>query len=249
MSTEIDIAPGKTWSSRFDGDGSTAQEVIAICTTPRTGSHFLCEILYKMGQGVPFEYYMEKSFDLYRERFARQPTGDFLEEYTKSLLKLRTQNNIFSFKLNYQQLGYVRWRLLKGLPKTFIWLRRRNLQEQAVSFCAARQTGKWGPGEDVTVELPQSGKPEHSRYADAVRFLRQSDESWKGFFESNRVVPCTLWYEEIVSAEHTEAALSRLPVKVDPMILKEVLAGSTAYQTNTVEKEQLRQALSGLPVI
>lgn len=246
MTDRKDITPGigAIWADHFDGDGSTPRKVVVVCTTPRTGSHFLCEILHKAGVGVPFEYFIERSFILYQERFEVCRDEHFLDRYLQSLMDFRTLNGTLAFKLNYEQLKFVRWKHLIALPTMFIWLRRHNIEEQAISFCAARQTGKWGAGEGVSVVLPQSTLSPAERYAKARQFLLQSNAQWEDFFKGNRISPFPLWYEDIVSETGAANALSNLPMQIDAETINSILATSGAYKTNAEVKEQLRQALS-----
>jgi len=60
---------GNSWSDIFDGDDSLAKNVVPIATSPRSGSHFLCSLLYLSGLGVPFEYFIKGTIDQYHERF------------------------------------------------------------------------------------------------------------------------------------------------------------------------------------
>ena len=89
-------------------------------------------------------------------------------------------------------------------PK-YIWMRRRNQVEQAVSWSMACQTGIW------------SQKPEKKSHPRAVpefdfkvidewcNRIAAHDEGWANYFRESQIEPLVLFYEDIVASHRTAA--------------------------------------------
>jgi LPS sulfotransferase NodH len=180
----------------------------AICTTPRTGSNFLCELLQVTGvAGRPDEYFWNPPAG--HERWS-------LEEHRRYVEQIRragtTPNGVFGVKLMWSYLSDVVTRLaaVSGradasppdiLTATFphlryIWLTRRDKVRQGISFYRAIATDRWrstdlGSRADADV-------PFDYQAIDALIETSINDEqAWRQFFEEHGIQPLAIVYEDL----------------------------------------------------
>ena len=81
-------------------------------------------------------------------------------------------------------------------PK-YIWLRRRNRVEQAVSWGIACQTGVWA---QKTGEKPQARsvpKFDFKVIDEWCNRIAQHETAWANYFRENQIEPLTLFYEDV----------------------------------------------------
>lgn len=89
----------------------------------------------------------------------------------------------------------------------YIWLRRRNRVEQAVSWAIACQTGVWT---QKTGEKPRPRvvpKFDFKAIDEWLNRIETHETGWANYFRANRIEPLVLFYEDLVtcsqrSAEH-----------------------------------------------
>jgi LPS sulfotransferase NodH len=139
-----------------------------ICSTPRSGSTLLGDLLTTTGvAGAPLEYFNEVNIEAF---FIRKKKRMELNDYLEAVESLRsTPNGVFGFKAHFEQvtsalrMGGVT-ELAPFLSKfdKFIFIRRRNKLAQAISWNKALQTGRWSSqhNEVEAPELPVKFDPE-----------------------------------------------------------------------------------------
>ena len=89
-------------------------------------------------------------------------------------------------------------------PK-YIWVRRRNHVEQAVSWAMACQTGAWTQKAEEK-SLPHATPKFDFKVIDEwCRRIAAHDECWANYFRENQIEPLVLFYEDVV-ASHRAAA-------------------------------------------
>ena len=137
------------WNDQFKEDRnfpihSAAPTVrYIVASTPRSGSHFLGQMLRQTGLlGDPLEYFDRGN------RKTWEHLASAANESTQTYIERRrtTPNGCFGMKLHHTQLGSaLREFAPSGLfgRHRFIFLRRRDVLRQAVSFSVASQTGSW----------------------------------------------------------------------------------------------------------
>lgn len=206
-----------------------------VASSYRCGSTLLCTELWKTGVlGAPTEYVnMDKGFAaiptptepgrLMIRLGAKTPV-----EYFIKLLERRTgRNGIFGMKAHFHHFeAALAWcpSMLEILaPVTFIYINRRDKIAQAVSMAKAMQTNAWMSFDPVT------GK--NVRYnadfiAECMNEVEQQRLGWWRWFETNRVTPFVVTYEDLVvdkdttvrsivellEAQHDEPEQTTLPV-------------------------------------
>jgi len=184
----------------------------AICTSPRAGSNFLCQNLTSTGVlGRPSEYF---------NGAARRALDDPLypdepaDQIRWILTKGATPNGVYGVKLFAHQQDRIAPHLswTQALPALhFIYLERRDLLGQALSWSRALQTGQY--------RSTQSPGSSPARY-DASSILQQLREivreraRWSLFFARTGIEPLIIYYEDLVSC--TQAEIDRIAALIDP---------------------------------
>lgn len=167
----------------------------AIYSPQRTGSHLLCQYLFRMRVGIPLEYFNWRLMrelsprlgcDLHHEDYHRRrgrredPALDAAlvareRRYLDALVRNRSWNgNAFGFKLQGPQGASVYKLLLKsfsGSPYRFVLLRRRDLLAGAASLHFSKATGMW-----TTDQTSRSRQLPVGALLDPVRILESHDE-------------------------------------------------------------------------
>ncbi len=121
-----------------------------ICSTQRSGSTYLASMLDKTNlAGRPMEYFNDVYVGAFCRRFALQNLERL--KYISELQRLRTSpNGVFGAKAHLWQLQL--WSSVKTLAALkvllsgfdyLIFVRRKNLLDQAISLDRALQTGHW----------------------------------------------------------------------------------------------------------
>jgi trehalose 2-sulfotransferase len=181
-----------------------------ICTTPRSGSNFHCEVLHSTGvAGRPDEYFWNDAF--WQERLGIPDFAGYVERVFQDGT---SPNGVFGVKLMWSYLDDLLPRLaevagLTGadppavLPAIFpnpryLWLIRRDKVRQGISWYRAWKSDTWRstghrPGPDVE---PAFGYPEIKGLVEqAIR----SDRSWQAYFEQYAVEPLIVTYEDLAA--------------------------------------------------
>ncbi len=89
-------------------------------------------------------------------------------------------------------------------PK-YIWVRRRNHVEQAVSWTIACQTGVWTQKAEEKLQSRAVPKFDFKVIDEWCNRIAAHDECWANFFRENQIEPLVLFYEDVV-ASHRAAA-------------------------------------------
>lgn len=162
-----------------------------ICTTPRTGSNLLCEVLRDTGvAGNPEEYFWDDALPAWCERWGVSTFGQFLERVQA---EGATPNGVFGVKVfagdylddfvsNVRRLPQHRGAgpsvpalmssIFPGLRH--VWLTRRNKVRQAVSWWLAFQTKVWAvrsrKDERAMLQVLQAARDTGGRRGKAPRY-------------------------------------------------------------------------------
>ena len=183
----------------------TAHLNYLICSSPRSGSTLLAQVLVAMGVGNPGEF-LNPSLINERElggpdKFMK-PTP---QAYVEDLKQEHTTNGVFGIKVHYGDL--VRWpKIHDNMPSLFpnakyISITRRNVLRQAISAARAAQTMAW------TSHLREQGQPRFNYFAilkHAVVSLREV-EYWDAFYAAHSIRPLRIVYEDL--ADDYEATM------------------------------------------
>lgn len=181
-------------------DRLRASRFVMIASTPRSGSHLLGHTLAQTGEfGVPLEYLNPGNARYWAQRFG---TVD-LEILFRKLQRVRTSpSGMFCFKAHWDQFAPFQGKIDEltsgfGIEKV-LWIYRRSLLNQAVSFVIASQTGVWISGAPVKGQAFYS----YDMIRNAAQLIYDQNRSWQRFLSVN--YPDTTYplaYESLVAGD------------------------------------------------
>ncbi|MCL4878167.1 MAG: sulfotransferase [Anaerolineae bacterium] len=177
-----------------------------ICTTARSGSTLLCQLLTDTGvAGEPGEYFYHRlnrsylnlditDYDAYLRRVIGDKVG---------------ANGVFGVKIMGGDLRFFIEKICETVPQTalqealaryfprlrHVWLTRRNKVRQAVSFYKAIKTWEWRSSDQKSkVDLTYDFE-----YIDRlVQEIVLREAIWQEYFTECGIVPLSLTYEDYV---------------------------------------------------
>ncbi|MEO1139429.1 MAG: Stf0 family sulfotransferase [Pseudomonadota bacterium] len=186
--------PDGLWYRQFDTENDFPEvsitKKVALCTTPRCGSHFLGHQMHAMGAfGYPLEYLNPGNWKVWNKRAGSQATLDYIKSARTG------PNGVFSVKLHHEHLPAFLKQELAPLDYRFVHLCRRDLVKQAISFARAQQTGAW------ISDMPETAPAQYdwALIAAKVDAISRGNAAWQGFLRSVGIVPLVLYYEDIVA--------------------------------------------------
>jgi LPS sulfotransferase NodH len=203
-----------------------------IASVQRSGTHLLCSLLRNTGvAGSPDEHFLSKPGETWEGRW-HSPSR---MAYVEGVLRQNTSlNGVFGtvvmwsyFERALQKLQEIpAYNDLKAAEllaavlhqPRYIWLRRRNRIEQAVSWEIACQTGVWArkPGEKP--RLRGVPKFDFKVVDEWCKRIAEHEAGWASYFRENQIEPLVLFYEDmVVSARDTaERVLEFLGLQFPP---------------------------------
>jgi LPS sulfotransferase NodH len=189
------------WNEQFDPDLDFQTPVdpsikYAICSTPRSGSHFLGQMLYGTGRmGCPLEYFHRGNVVRWQERATTAGAADLVP----FLFGIRTSaNGCFGLKAHFPHLRT----LARHIPLdefvtgyAHVHIVRRDLLAQAISFARAQQTNDW-----ISRSATGGRRPVYD--ASLIRHclieLARQNASWEHLFHGFGLTPLVVTYESLV---------------------------------------------------
>jgi len=196
-----------------------------ICSTPRSGSSFLCELLNSTQlAGKPIEYFL-----FFKEKWRSENAHLFPEIDTDMKPKFffdqvrkrgMTENGCFGIKLMWesyiQATNFLRTKeenenlsrfelINKTYPDLkFIYIARRSKIRQAVSFAKAETIGAYNSNQYEKLNIDNAWKNKVKEKYDfelifsLYKQLIQEELTWITFFVDNKVDVKTIYYEDLV---------------------------------------------------
>jgi LPS sulfotransferase NodH len=194
------------WGRRPHRAGDTerraTRKTCLIAATPRCGSTLLSSAMYATGVlGRPDEY-----FNIVTTKELYPGSGDAVpEQLVHTMVDGCTPNGVLSIKfMPCQFQRFCSSALLDVFPdKKWIFVRRKNLLDQAISYEIALQTDAWyGKSQNVR-------EPVYSEEALALRIeeIIADEKKWLQFFGANRIHSLRLWYNYIAQSPEGAARL------------------------------------------
>lgn len=190
-----------------------------IASTQRSGTHLLCSILRSTGiAGSPDEFFLSKpgetwekrwgalSRDAYIERVLQENTGangvfgavvmwSYFERMLQMLQEIQEYNRFTGAELVAE---------LFNRPK-YIWMRRRNRVEQAISWTMACQTGVWAQKAGIKSQLDPTPKFDFRVIDEWCNRIAAHEASWAKYFRQSSIEPLVLFYEDVVDCHRAAA--------------------------------------------
>ncbi len=194
-----------------------------LCTTPRSGSTLLCDLLTATGvAGRPASYFREEDLADWARRLGVSTRGepfDIDRAYLDAVLKHGSAGTaLFGCRIMWGSLGGLSNRLdllYPGLggaverierafgPTLYVHLTRKDKVAQAVSLLKAVQSGLWHKNSDGTLregcDRPQPTSYDTRRIAAHVADLERDDEAWRSWFSGSEIAPVTVDYDALIA--------------------------------------------------
>lgn len=211
------LAAEGSWRSCTSARDIAGLRGYAICTTGRSGSNFLSQILTSTNSlGRPLEYFNGEG----RRQHDWPDYPDHPDLQLAAVLNGRTANGVYGLKLFPRQfLGIQEARWTERLPAlSFVLLEREDLLGQALSWARALQTGQYRS----TSAKAGSAAYDRALIARQLAELAREQARWRLWFARTGIQPLRLLYEQIVlhpaEAASAVAALVGVeePVRIDP---------------------------------
>lgn len=200
-------------------------DAYVICTSPRSGSTLLCKLLAGTGvAGNPDSYFHRPCLDAWCEDLELEPEPSLSERevlglvFRAAIAEGSLDTGMFGFRLQRHSFDFFTRQLevlhpdLPGdaarLEATFgrtafIYLKRHDKVEQAVSYVKASQSGLWHMAPDGT-ELERLAPPQEPAYdfsALRAQFdeMTEADRAWERWFDQEEIEPLRLAYEDLAA--------------------------------------------------
>ena len=204
----------------------------AICTAPRSGSNFLCQLLAGTGVlGRPLEYFNGPGRRYFDDPcYPDEPSAQAKQVVTMGA----TPNGVYGLKLFAHQHDWIvekiRWtEHLPGLR--FVFLTRRDLLAQGISWARARQTGQFRHTQATT----GAAIFDAASISECLATIVTEYARWQMFFARNGIEPVRLVYEDIVAKPQ---------MAVDSVAGLFGLAGSAVADVASVDVRTQRDGLT-----
>ncbi|WP_417666827.1 Stf0 family sulfotransferase [Roseibium sp.] len=230
-----------------------------ICTSPRSGSTLLCNMLKETGTaGRPGSHFFEPSVDNWLEEYALPTIASERHEDTlrrvfeAAIARGKGGTNIFGLRMQRHSFAYFTDQLALLLPdaltdrdrmttafgKTlFIYLSRDDKVAQAISFVKAQQTGLWHKAPDGR-ELERLSPPsepvyDFKRLRETYETFLSNELEWRDWFDRENINPITLTYEAL-SKDPTGATCEIVSaIGLDPHGCRHVRPGTAQLSDKT----------------
>lgn len=171
-------------------------QTLMLATTPRSGSHYLGHLITaNKGLGSPLEYFNEEHFSTWSSHLGSDDPSVIIDK-----IRERRTGSLgwFSFKAHWPQFKYFqRLELNKEAygPDKIVFLKRKDVLSQAVSWAMAKQTKKY-------IHFHKSRNIPHYRFQDIASSLHDIfffERCWEDYFIQNGNPEIILYFEDILT--------------------------------------------------
>ena len=220
-----------------------------IASVQRSGTHLLCSILKSTGRvGTPGEHFLSRPGETWETRWGASSRIGYIEQ----VLRQNTgPNGVFGTVIMWSYFDRM-LELLGGVPAyrgleaaellaavffqpKYIWMRRRNHVEQAVSWAIACQTGVWTQKSEEKSLPTVTPKFDFKVIDEWCNRIQAHDKGWENYFHQNHIEPLVIFYEDVVASH-------RAPVERVLKFLELELTPSVEISRPTVEKQATRMS-------
>jgi LPS sulfotransferase NodH len=198
-----------------------------ICTTPRSGSTLLCDLLARVpGAGAPDSFFMADPDPVWAQAWG-MPSHAGLSPEAHAAASLRAAGvagragatGLFGLRLMRDDLPGLmalidlahpsqpddRARLRVAFGEVLcLHLTRGDKLAQAVSLVKAEQTGLWHIAPDGSeverLSPPQPPVYDRARIAETLAGLERLDAAWQAWFQAEQITPLRVDYDALAEA-------------------------------------------------
>ena len=222
-----------------------------VASVQRSGTHLLCSILRSTGMaGSPEEHFLSKPGETWEQRWGAPSR----EAYVERVLQQNTgPNGVFGavvmwsyFERMLQMLQEIpEYKDLTGAqlleavfckPK-YIWMRRRNRVEQAVSWAMASQTGVWSQTVGAQPRPQATPKFNFKILDEWYNRIAAHETGWANYFRDNQIEPLVLCYEDVVACYQAAAERVLEFLAVPPPHRIEIPTPAVEKQANEISAQ------------
>ena len=198
-----------------------------IATAPRSGSWLLAEGLRGLAMaGSPEEYFRADLEEYYRHQWGLAESAPYRTFLNRVILAGTTANGVFAVKVHWFQFQHM-FRRLRSLdpadpvsdaelleryfgPVQMVYLERRDVVRQAISWLRAIRTDEWWLMEpDLPGQPLLPGEYDFECIKHLFYLLQDYRTYWRRWFSDNGIHPLELNYEDI-AADYPASLLSIL---------------------------------------
>ena len=168
-----------------------------IATMPRSGSTHFCIECWKSGSlGAPLEY---PNLPMVKSLMKRFKCTEDIDEYWNKVKSVRTSpNGVFGYKMfmaNYLVFGRTHPTLLQQIsPDRVIYLTRKDLLGQAISYSKAIKSNAWFSG----VSNSQTVEYDTAHIDQCKGMLISQQNFWEDLFKLTNAQVLRINYEELL---------------------------------------------------
>jgi LPS sulfotransferase NodH len=191
-----------------------------LCTTPRSGSTLLCDLLAATGvAGRPESYFRKPDLPAWSKRLHVPSEPDVGLAYLSTVQEYGAAGTgLFGCRIMWESMAELLSRLdvlYPGLPggaapieqafgpTLYVHLTRADKAAQAVSLLKALQSGLWHRNSDGTVregpDQPQATSYDAALIAEHFDRLSQHDGAWRAWFAESGITPVTVGYDALIA--------------------------------------------------
>lgn len=197
-----------------------------LATIPRSGSTFCAIRFWQTGLlGAPMEYLnFQIMGDLFR-RLRYEPgdggciPADKIDSYWSDVQRLRTSpNGVFGYKMFTSIYLEISKRfphfLQRVTPNYVVYLTRRDVVGQAISYSRARMSRVWFGGTPNAPEVDY----DYEYIKGSLRSVVDQKSYWESIFALTGTVPIRIFYEDLLNPEVDAVAtvLQAMGIRPDP---------------------------------
>lgn len=216
------------WSEQFEPSLDFDHGVVptvkyAICSTPRSGSHFLGQLVFATGaMGCPLEYFNRRNIVRWRARAGTESPAALMT----FLQRIRTSpNGCFGLKAHFTHLKTLAQHIsLQEFVDSYVHVHivRRDLLNQAISFARARQTDVWISRAEPT---DRPAIYDRSLIRQCLTDLARQNAGWTHLFHTFGLRPLLVEYEALAAdpasivrrmADHVGVELPEVKIPARP---------------------------------
>lgn len=191
------------------------QRSYVICSTPRTGSTLLCDMLEGTQlAGAPNEYFTPSEEPRFCEQWG---VSGFKDYFDRVIAETTSPNGVFGFKImmgNFHEFIEK----LRGIVATeyqtlqdsellrhffpdlrYIWMTRHNKVRQAVSFSRAIQTEVWAQPKRGLIPPRQEPRYRFRGIDVLMQRVMIFEAKWQEYFAHNDIMPLIVSYEDFIN--------------------------------------------------
>ena len=213
-----------------DSSGNLVTASYLICTTHRSGSNLLSQMLTDSKvAGKPGEYFSKTLQTRFTESLLLPADLTPIEFFRGAMRRTAGASGLFGAKIMPRHLQYalevIRSALRLSaqetdlavlsalLPKPrFVWLRREDVLRQAISLARAKQTKAW----DAAKTPATLAVFDFAQIDQCVSQIEQANAFWEQWFRAQGIRACQITYEKMVE-DYQEAVRAVLTFVGQPI--------------------------------